>query len=212
MSVGDDGPNDADRDFYTDLIDVVQNYVYRAFVFNQNTEMAQVQGQNTPRLIVDLRHKEGRSLRNLDFEALYVAISRITLAKHLRIIVSNDYAMDLKHITRLRRPEHFSRWMKCYTPDGIFNANALRKLGAQERAQALDTVQNWSRSDMRKQNRSRLLKLARTLGLSVKCSGRGKQPLRDDASALFPIWRAAHPNRSSYKSRQEIFRICINTN
>ena len=83
-----------------------------------------VQGQTTPRLIVDLRHKEGRSLRNLDFEALYVAISRITLAKHLRIIVSNDYAMDLKHITRLRRPEHFSRWMKCYTPDGIFNAKS----------------------------------------------------------------------------------------
>ena len=163
-----------------------------------------VQGQTTPRLILDLRYKEGRSLRNLGFEDIYVAISRLQKADHLRIIMSDDGRTD--HITRLRRPIHFSRWMNCYTPDGLFDGSNLRRIAEEEREKALEIVQNWTIKEMRKQKRSRLLFLARRLGERVERSGKGNQPLKEDVwNALFPIWRAADPSRSSYKSRQETF-------
>ena len=163
-----------------------------------------VQGQTTPRLILDLRHKKGKSLKNLSFEDIYVAISRVEKTDHLRIIMSNDDKTD--HITRLRRPIHFSRWMNCYTPDGVFDGSNLRRIAEEEREKALRTVQNWTTTEMRKQKRARLLFLARQLGEPVKRSGKGNYPLKEDAwNALFPIWRDADPNRSSYKSRQETF-------
>ena len=164
-----------------------------------------VQGQTTPRLIVDLRPKRvGSLMRNLSFEEVYVAISRVASTNHLRIITSDDGQLD--HITRLRRPLHFLRWMQSYTPDGIYDPRMLKELGKDERDQALKTVQNWSRKDLRKQTRPILLALAVKIGVPVKKSGRSNQPLLADAwNAIFPIWRSGHPSRKSYKSRQETF-------
>ena len=164
-----------------------------------------VQGQTTPRLILDLRHKEGKGLRNLSFEDIYVAISRVKMMDHLRIITSGDGNLD--HITRLKRPEHFFRWLECYTEDDIFNGSRLKELGDREYAKALSTVQNWSVEDLRKQRKPRLLTLARILNLSVKKTGKGNQPCLADAwNAIFPVWKAGNKEaRSKYKSRQETY-------
>ena len=163
-----------------------------------------VQGQTTPRMILDLRYKEGTSLTNLGFEELYVAISRIKCCDHLRVLISDDNRID--HITNLRRPTYFSQWMECYGDNGMFNGRRLRQLGREQRSQSLKTVKSWSRQELSKQPRSRLWNLIRNLGLqsTVKRTGRGNQPLKSDMwNVLFPIWREGNPNRSNYKSRQE---------
>ena len=58
-----------------------------------------VQGQTTPRLILDLRQKKGKSLQNLCFDHVYVAITRIKKTDHLRIITSgNDNKIGRAHV------------------------------------------------------------------------------------------------------------------
>ena len=162
-----------------------------------------VQGQTTPRLILDLRHKKGKALTNLSFEDVYVAMTRIASAEHLRIITSSDDQTD--HITRLKRSTHFSRWMKCYTPDGNFDGRILRGLGREEYSQSLKTVQTWTIKDFKKQKRITLLKLTRKLRLRVKRSGRGDQPIKEDAwNVLLPIWKVTNPNSSLGEPRQSV--------
>ena len=68
-----------------------------------------VQGQTIKKIILDLNKRPG-SLKQLDFYAFYVGMTRVELAENIRILpCQNDD--NFKHLLRLKPQQKLKKWL-----------------------------------------------------------------------------------------------------
>ena len=65
------------------------------------------QGQTLPHVVLHLHKPPGRSLKPIQFQGLYVALSRVEFGSSIRVVFDNTNG--LKHLFSLKRPKNFDQ-------------------------------------------------------------------------------------------------------
>ena len=117
--------------------DVVQNVklAFKQFPLDLGfaTTFHKVQGQTLERVIMFLHERKTRQLAKLQWESLYVAITRVKSGDNMRVCYrgSEDTTRKntdgLQHLKKLRRPELYDVWQAAYDKDGYWDPTNLER-------------------------------------------------------------------------------------
>ena len=115
--------------------DVVQNVklAFKQFPLDLGfaTTFHKVQGQTLERVIMFLHERKTRQLAKLQWESLYVAMTRVKSGDNMRVCYrgSEDTTRKntdgLQHLKKLRRPELYDVWQAAYDKDGYWDPTNL---------------------------------------------------------------------------------------
>ena len=81
-----------------------------------------IQGQTVKRIILALHPRTSCQLMRLNFESLYVAMTRVRRTEDIRVMCWPDVA--LKHLLKLKRPACFDAWLASYTDEGMWDSRS----------------------------------------------------------------------------------------
>ena len=93
-----------------------------------------IQGQTVKRIILALHPRMSCQLMRLNFESLYVAMTRVRRAEDIRVMCWPD--ADFKHLLKLKRPACFDAWLASYTDEGMWDSKELINLAEADKARA----------------------------------------------------------------------------
>ena len=143
------------------------------------------QGQTLTHVVLHLHKHPGRSLKGLQFQGLYVALSRVEQGSHLRVVYDEHHG--LKHLYRLRRPKNFDLWINNYCDrSGQWKRqglNDLREKKMQEVQKQLKRTEN-----LVTLSKKTLINIARVMDIKVEKSSKGAINKEQYVNALYDVW------------------------
>ena len=143
------------------------------------------QGQTLTHVVLHLHKRPGRCLKNLCFQGLYVALSRVRRGCCIR--VSFDTKTGLKHLMNLKRPPKFDLWIKNYCEKtGLWISEGMDTLRKNKIKSALSTLKRTKSLDML--NKVTLSNLCRVLDITVQKSNQGALNKMQYNNALYDKW------------------------
>jgi len=143
------------------------------------------QGQTLTHVVLHLHKHPGRSLKGLQFQGLYVALSRVEQGSHLRVVYDEHHG--LKHLYHLRRPKNFDLWINNYCDrSGQWQRqglNDLRKKKIQGVRKQLKRTGN-----LLSLSKKSLIDIARVMDIKVEKNSRGATNKQEYVNALYDVW------------------------
>lgn len=86
------------------------------------------QGQTKDLLIIDLNHRPAPTLQQINFQGLYVALSRVRKGCNIKIMPLHNPA-SLEYLYSLKLPDHLNEWLAGFDSNGIWSVEeANRKI------------------------------------------------------------------------------------
>ena len=169
---------------------------YKSFPYDLGFAMTyhKVQGQTMRRVIMFLHQRKSRQLAKLQWESLYVAMTRVKCGNDMRVCycgseVKTVTRHGLQHLKKLTRPKLYDVWQAAYDERGYWDGSNLEKEAVKTRKklrQKLSKVSRLTRTSLRK-----LKEWSAVLDVVVKCkpgtTSRNKPQYLD---AIKPIWAA----------------------
>lgn len=117
--------------------DVVQNVklTFKQFPLDLGfaTTFHKVQGQTLQRVIMFLHERKAKQLAKLQWESLYVAMTRVKSGDNMRVCyrgsedTTRKNTNGLQHLKKLRRPELYDVWQAAYDKDGYWDPTNLER-------------------------------------------------------------------------------------
>lgn len=170
--------------------------LYKAFPLDMGFAITyhKVQGQTMRQVILFLHERKTRQLAKLQWESLYVAMTRVKCGNDLRVCYRGSHAQTscirgLQHLTKLKRPELYDTWQAAYDKFGYWDDRELKKQAAKARhilRKTLSKVTCLSRTSV-----SKLKKWCGVLDLHVGTkAGTTRRNKIQYLEALTPIWVA----------------------
>ena len=152
------------------------------------------QGQTLPLVVLHLHKHTGRALKGLQFEGLYVALSRVEYGSHIRVVFDDE--TGLNHLGNLKRPGNFDLWINNYCErTGKWKPEGLEQLRKKKVQTALDKLRRVKKlENLRKRD---LVSLARILDVEVNRNATGGCNKPEYINALYDHWVAQRGNKSS---------------
>ena len=152
------------------------------------------QGQTLDRVVLHLHRHEGRALKNLQFEALYVALSRVEFGSHMRVVYDDE--TGLHHLSNLRRPRNFDLWINNYCEKtGKWKQHGMEQLRKKKLHAALDELRRTK--NLQRMTKKKLVHLARVLDVQVNKSVNGGAANKQQyINALYDSWSKQRGNKS----------------
>lgn len=154
------------------------------------------QGQTMSRVILHLHKHPGRVLKRLEFQGVYVALSRVEFGHHIRVVF--DDATGLKHLTMLKRPKYFDLWVNNYCNEtgkwiatGMEKMYEVQKKGAERELQQTKNLESLTKA--------KLVSLTRILDITVGKSSNGSLNKQEYINALYDAWA----DQKGYKKRSK---------
>ena len=142
------------------------------------------QGQTLDRVILHLHKSPGRAMKRLDFEAMYVALSRVKQGKHIRTVFGSH---GLQHLSTLQRSKYFDLWLGNYHPHtGVWNDTGFDAMKRKERQASLTFLTNTK--NLYRVNLTKLKYLVHQLDVSVKPSDDNRKTKIHFCCALHDLW------------------------
>jgi len=143
------------------------------------------QGQTLPLVVLHLHKHPGRGLKSLQFQGLYVALSRVEQGCHIRVVF--DEATGLKHIHNLRRPRNFDLWIDNYCrKTGKWICQGMAKMYQSQVDAAVRELQRIA--NLESVTKAKLVSLARVLDVEVTKSASGSLNKPEYINALYDKW------------------------
>ena len=152
------------------------------------------QGQTLPLVVLHLHKHVGRALKGLQFEGLYVALSRVEFGSHIRVVFDDE--TGLKHLRNLKRPGNFGLWINNYCGqtgkwipagmDKLHKTKVQTALGKLRRVKKLECL-----------TKRALVDLARILDVEVNKNATGASNKQEYINALYDSWVAQRGNNPS---------------
>ena len=143
------------------------------------------QGQTLTHVVLHLHKHPGRSLKGLQFQGLYVALSRVEQGSHLRVVYDEHHG--LKHLQHLRRPKNFDLWINNYCDrSGLWQCqglNDLRKKKVQGVRKQLKRTKN-----LFSLSKKSLIDIAQVMDIKVEKNSRGATNKEQYVNALYDVW------------------------
>ena len=96
------------------------------------------QGQTLAHVVLHLHKHPGRFLKPIQFQGLYVALSREEFGSRIRVVF--DDTNGLQHLYRLKRPKNFDLWINNYcSKTGKWLRNGMER---QRKSQIVAAIQD----------------------------------------------------------------------
>ena len=164
------------------------------------------QGQTLPRVVLHLHKHRGRVLKGLQFEALYVALSRVEFGSHIRVVFDE---MGLNHLRNLKRPKNFDLWINnnyC-EQTGKWMQDGMEQLRKKKVCAALNELKK--AKNLHYMTKKKLVSLARVLDVEVNntASCANKQ---EYINALYDSWAGQRNKKPN--TVQTTANLCETTN
>ena len=147
---------------------------FKSFPYDLGFAMTyhKVQGQTMPRVIMFLHERKSRQLAKLQWESLYVAMTRVKCGNNIRVCYSGSEAQHvtthgLQHLKKLTRPKLYDVWQAAYDKRGYWDGSKLEKEAVKARnklREKLSKVSQLTRTSL-----SKLKKWSEVLDVVVKC-------------------------------------------
>jgi hypothetical protein len=155
------------------------------------------QGQTLDHVILHLHKHPGRSLKCLQFQGLYVALSRVECGSRLRVVFGDRGG--LKHLYKLKRPKNFDLWINNYCKKtGKWKHQGMENLRQSELKAARQKLKRTD--DLNALNKVELTNLTRVIDVEVQKSVKGFLNKQQYVNALYDVWIK---ERNSQKSRRQ---------
>ena len=152
------------------------------------------QGQTLPLVVLHLHKHVGRTLKGLQFEGLYVALSRVEYGSHIRVVFDDE--TGLNHLQKLKRPGNFDLWIDNYCErTGQWKSEGMEQLHKQKVQTALGKLRRVKK--LQNLTKRDLVSLARTLDVEVNRNSTGACNKPEYINALYDCWIAQRGNKSS---------------
>ena len=169
---------------------------YKSFPYDLGFAMTyhKVQGQTMRRVIMFLHERKSRQLAKLQWESLYVAMTRVKCGNDMRVCycgseVNTTTRHGLQHLKKLTRPKLYDVWQAAYDEHGYWNGSNLEKQAVKTRKKLREKLSKVSQ--LTRTSLSKLKEWSVVLDVVVKCkpgtTSRNKQQYLD---AIKPIWAA----------------------
>lgn len=143
------------------------------------------QGQTLDHVVLHLHKHPGRSLKGLQFQGLYVALSRVECGSNLRVVFDDRHG--LKHLYKLKRPKNFDLWINNYCKktgkwkyQGMESVRQFEIKVARHKLKQTDKLSSLSKHD--------LINLARVMDVKVQKSVKGALNKQQYVNALYDAW------------------------
>ena len=163
------------------------------------TTFHKVQGQTMRRVIMFLHERKTKQLAKLQWESLYVAITRVKRGDDMRVCfrgceTKRSSLCGLQHLKKLRRPALYDAWQSAYDKKGNWddkNLKAEAALAQRRIKKILERVSCLSRTSVPK-----LKQWCSVLDVDVKCKpGTTYKNKPQYLDALRPVWLACRTGR-----------------
>ena len=157
------------------------------------------QGQTLDHVVLHLHKHPGRSLKCLQFQGLYVALSRVECGSNLRVVFDDRYG--LKHLCKLKRPKNFDLWINNYCKKtGKWKHQGMENLRQTELKAARHKLKRTG--DLNSLTKLELINLTRVMDAKVQKSVRGALNKEQYVNALYDAWiKERNPNKPSKTSK-----------
>ena len=157
------------------------------------------QGQTLEHVVLHLHKHPGRSLKCLQFQGLYVALSRVECGSNLRVVF--DDRNGLKHLYRLKRPKNFDLWINNYCKktgkwkhQGMENLRQSELKAARQKLKRTDELNSLTKVE--------LINLSRVIDVQVQKSTRGGLNKEQYVNALYDAWAKQRNSPKPSKPRK----------
>ena len=161
------------------------------------------QGQTIANVILHLHKHPGRALKRIQFQGLYVALSRVELGSNIRVVF--DDINGLNHLYSLKRPQNFDLWVKNYCQrTGRWIQEGMKELRERKVATALSELKHINKlGDVTK---NKLIALARVLDVTVEKSSTGALNKEQYGNALFDMWKKQRT--AKHVAKKQAVNVC----
>ena len=156
------------------------------------------QGQTLPLVVLHLHKHVGRVLKGLQFEGLYVALSRVEYGSHIRVVFDDE--TGLNHLRNLKRPRNFDLWINNYCEQtGKWIQEGMEQLRKKKVQTALGKLSRVKQLEYL--TKKDLVSLARVLDVEVNKNASGASNKQEYINALYDSWIAQRGNKSNSVQR-----------
>ena len=156
------------------------------------------QGQTLPLVVLHLHKHVGRVLKGLQFEGLYVALSRVEYGSHIRVVFDDE--TGLNHLRNLKRPRNFDLWINNYCEKtGKWIQEGMEHLRKKQVRTAQGKLRRVKKLEYLTKNE--LANLARVLDVEVNKNASGNSNKPEYINALYDSWIAQREKKSNSVQR-----------
>ena len=85
-----------------------------------------IQGQTKDRLIVDLNHRPAPTLQQINFQSLYVSLSRVRKSFSLKLMPLH-HTTSLEYLFSLKPPQYLIEWLSGFDVNGFWSVQEAKR-------------------------------------------------------------------------------------